>query len=130
MQEKQNDNTMKTIILNIGSGATSGILKAIREENIKHNYLGIDQNNQLLMQLCYPESQQPLIDAMNVHMKEVEAISAAINAVLQPIFEQQKREEDLAWLKLKYKFRNARKALTFSTKETKTTKENGNEKGE
>lgn len=101
---------MKTAIISITSGATSGVLGIIRKNNMSHTYLGIDQNDQILMQLSYTEEQEGLIKEMYTIMEEMRKLVDAFNAVMTPVIERQRAESELSFKKMDEEFEQRKKA--------------------
>ncbi|MBA2610741.1 MAG: hypothetical protein H0U95_02135 [Bacteroidetes bacterium] len=94
---------METTIISIITGSTTGVLKEIRENNIHHTYLGIDQNNQLLMQLSYNEENKKIIEGIHSYIREMEIFINEFNTITAPLMEQAKKEQEKSFKEFKEK---------------------------
>ncbi len=107
--KKQKKETMETTIISIITGSTTGVLKEIRENNIHHTYLGIDQNNHLLMQLSYDDENKKIIEGIYWYMREMEIITNEICAITGPLIELAKKEEEKRFEEYKQKQQESQK---------------------
>lgn len=100
---------METTIISIINGSTTGVLKEIRENNIHHTYIGINQNNQLLMQLSYNEENKKIIERICCYMREMENFINEFSSITTPIMEQAKKEQAKQWKNFSEKQLNYKK---------------------
>ncbi|MCC6447502.1 MAG: hypothetical protein IT215_02300 [Chitinophagaceae bacterium] len=87
---------MRTITISIPGSATTEVLKAIIQNNLKHQFIGTDHNFNLLISIQYKEKEEELIQTIIKGMNAIEAICEEIGKVFdEAIIKFQKETEEL-----------------------------------
>ena len=96
----------KQKIISIPSCASEYVLKALQENNIKCEYLGIDQARKILMQITYQDEQEELYGELSNYTEEAENLLNEITQITITVMREGKirKETDL-------KMKNARLAF-------------------
>lgn len=72
----------KKTIISIPECAAKFVLKSLQENNIRCEYLGIDQAGKILMQSTHEEEQEELIGDLNGYMEKSEKLLSEINEAI------------------------------------------------
>lgn len=65
---------MKTITISIPGSATREVLKAIITHNLKHQFIGVDHNYNLLVTIQYPKDKEETIHAIIKWMETMDSL--------------------------------------------------------
>lgn len=98
----------KTAIISIPQCAASHVLTSLQDNNMKCNYLGVDQGGKILMEVTYETAQEDLIGQLNKHIIKSEGIMTEIINSFLEYTKSQDKESDEVLKKFREKF-NANK---------------------
>ncbi len=93
----------KTAIISIPECATSHVLTSMQDNNMKCNYLGIDQGGKILMEVTYEITQEDLMGHLNKHIIKSEEILTELYNSYREYIKIQDKESDEVLKKIKEK---------------------------
>jgi (p)ppGpp synthase/HD superfamily hydrolase len=87
----------KQKIISIPSCASEYVLKTLQENNIKCEYLGIDQAQKILMQISYQDEQEKLYRELNTHIEEADKLLNEFKRTFMTVLKEgmKNKEEEL-----------------------------------
>lgn len=77
----------KKTIISIPTCAASFVLKSLQENNIRCEYLGIDQLGKILMQSTHEDKQEELIGDLNDYIEKSEMCMNEINEAIKTLMQ-------------------------------------------
>ena len=91
---KSTDDKSTTTIISIPGCAASGVLKSLHENRIPTDYMGLDQEGRMLMEVSFEKEQDALMKKINEYIKQNVEIANAINESLNDLLKKSSDEVD------------------------------------
>lgn len=107
---KNTNDKSTTTIISIPGCAASGVLKSLRDNKILHDYMGLDQEARILMELTLEERHDKLLKQINEHIQQCEEISSAFAKALEELVKKRNEEVDQILADHKKKWYERKKA--------------------
>lgn len=91
---KSTDDKSTTTIISIPGYAASGVLKSLHDNKIICDYMGLDQEGRILMEVCFDEKHNSLMKEINACIKQSEEIAQAFTQTLEELIKKRNDEID------------------------------------
>lgn len=88
-----NDKSIKTII-SIPPCAASGVLKGLHKNKLCCDYMGLDQEGRILMEVTFEESHEVFMKEINEYIEECEGIADAFTKSFEELIKKRTNEID------------------------------------